>query len=130
VRILGDRLGGQGECTPSGRQADQDPVCRPGGVRPTITTAGAAIDEMPVDGDVSAAFFRRGGKRSLLERIPGITERAARFRPAFVAPGLWWVLFAGWLVLLPAAVGYALARALSARERAAAPRSPGSRRAT
>jgi len=130
VRILGDRLGGQGGCIPSGRRADQVPVCRPGGVRPTITTAGAAIDGEPIDGDVSATFFRRGGERSLLQRLPAIPKRASRFRPAYVTPALWWALFAGWLVGLPVAVGFALSRALSARERAPGPRSPGSRRAT
>jgi len=130
VRILGDRLGGPGDCTPSGRRADHVPVCRPGGVRPTITTAAAAVDGEPVEGDVSATFFRRGGERSLLQRLPAIPQRASRFRPAYVTPALWWALFAGWLVGLPVAVGFALSRALSARGRESAPRSPGSRRAT
>ncbi len=130
VQIFGDRLGAPAQCTPSGRPAAaQVPICRPAGVRPVLSSATPVVDGQVLDGDVAASFLR-DKPRSKLALIPKMTQRAARFRPAFVTPGLWWAFLAGWLVLLPGAVGFALTRALSEPAPGAAPRSPRSRRAT
>jgi len=129
VKIFGDRLGGPPECTSSGSRVWQMPICRPAGVRPTLTNADATVDGVMIDGDVAADFVR-DEPRSRLSLIPQMTRRASRFRPAFVSPGLWWAFLAAWLVLVPGAVVVALARSLSEPGRAREPRSPGSRRAT
>jgi len=129
LKIFGDMLGGLPQCTPSGRLAEAAVICRPGGVRPTLSPAIASINGLPLFGDISAVFFRRDGNRTLLSRIEAIPDRASRFRPAWVSPNLWWVLLGGWLVLLPALVGFAMVRALSARAPGSTPRSRGSRRA-
>lgn len=106
VSVFGDQLAGPAFCTPSGRQSGVS--CAPAGVRPTLTTAVAAIDGGdPLPGDV-AAILLGDEPRSLLTRVPAMMERASLFRPGFVGPAVWWLFLAGWLVLLPAAAAYAL----------------------
>lgn len=104
MSVYGDQLAGAAFCTPSGRQANAAPVCQPGGVRPTITTAVASIDGgHALPGDVAATLLR-DQPQSLLSRVPAMMERASLFRPGFVTPALRWVLLTRWVLLLPAAV--------------------------
>jgi len=111
VRIFGDQLTGTSICTPSGRDARNPVICRPGGVRPTLTTAVASVDGGPPLGGDPAALLLRDEPRSLLARVPDMTRRASLFRPGFVTPAVWWVLLAGWVLLVPAAIALALSAA-------------------
>jgi hypothetical protein len=87
-------------CTFTGRLAARPIACAPGRVRPTTTTSAAELDGRPLEGD-AAALLVRDEPRSLLARAPLVAERASLFRPAFVTPGLWWVLLAAVLALAP-----------------------------
>lgn len=106
VSIFGDRFE-RLACTPSGRQANAPVICPPLGLRPTVAPATAVLDGTPVYGDVAATFLR-ADRRSVLGSVPAIAQRASLFRPAFVHPTLWWALLAGWVIVLPAGLVFAL----------------------
>ncbi len=110
MSLFGDQLTGSLTCTPSGRTAGVS-CQQTGGIRPTLTTASASVDgRPPLPGDIAADLLREQ-PRSLLQRVPALIAGASVFRPGFVGPALWWVLLAGWLLLLPLGVAYAAAAA-------------------
>ena len=81
--------------------------------RPTITPAQASVDGKSISGDISMSFV--GAKaRSLVSRLPDVFDRAALFRPRFVEPWMFWLLFAAIVIFMPLVLLRALVRATGA----------------
>jgi hypothetical protein len=82
----------------------------PLGVRPTITTSAATIDDVDIPGDI-AVEFTTAQSHSLLGRLPDAFAHAAVFRPEGVGPWTYWLLAALVVVGAPLALLLALVRA-------------------
>lgn len=106
VDLFGDTLYGV-FCTATSGSRRAPLVCKPGGVRPTISTSQTFVHGQPLRGDIAAVFHRRDA-RSLLARVPLMVARGALFRPGFVSQGFWWAMIALWLVGLPLLVAGAI----------------------
>ncbi len=77
----------------------------------------ATIDGRPARYRVTAVYLPAAGDRaSIAERFPGMLERAALFRPGFVGPWLYWLLF----VLILPVCGVLAVRAVACPGRRAA----------
>ena len=98
------------------------------GVTPTVTPSDAAVDGVPIPGDLSMAFVSEK-PRSILSRIPAAFRHASTFRPGFVGPWLYWLLLVLALVAAPIGLLAALRWASTpAGEPAGAPRDTPERR--
>ena len=82
------------------------------GPRPTATPAYATVDGQRLNGDLSMSFVSKK-ERSLLSRVPDVFRRASLFRPGFVGPWVYWLLFAGVLLGAPLLIGLALRRSVA-----------------
>lgn len=103
-------------CLTAGSEVIAWGAATPQGNLPSPTVGGK-----PVNNRVSVWFLGRPGQsRSIASQIGAMFRRASLFRPGFVGPWTYWVLF---LVLLPL-LGYASVRLLANAERGTRRRVP------